>query len=83
MLLNLPVILSRNSFKSTYCSQIFSHKIHLLTKIHANLLINIKKVIYILVTTLNRHEMLSTAKYFPNCGHRNEKYLIVGLSLNK
>ena len=34
------------------------------------------------ITTLNRHETLSTAKHFLNCNHRNEKYLIVGLSLN-
>ena len=35
------------------------------------------------ITTLNRHEMLSTAKDILNCSHRNEKYLIVGLSLNQ
>ena len=27
--------------------------------------------------------MLSTAKDFLNCSHRNEKYLIVGLSLDQ
>ena len=35
------------------------------------------------ITTLNRHETLSTAKDFLNCSHRNEKYLIVGLSLDQ
>ena len=35
------------------------------------------------ITTLNRHEILSTEKNFLNCSHRNEKYVIVGLSLNQ
>ena len=35
------------------------------------------------ITTLNKHETLSTAKDFLNCSHRNEKYLIVGLSLDQ
>ena len=45
MLLNLPIILSRNSFESTYYSQILPTKTDLLTKIYANLLINIKRII--------------------------------------
>ena len=53
-----------------------------LRKIQANLLINTKRMIImqLQITTLNRHEMLSTAKNFLKCNHRNEKYLIVGLS---
>ena len=34
------------------------------------------------ITTLNRHKTLSTAKDFFHFSHRNEKYLIVGLSLD-
>ena len=58
--------------------KIIPTKIDLLTKIHANLLINTKRISYIQlqITTLNSHEMLSTAKDFLNCSHRNEKYLI-------
>ena len=59
--------------------EIIPTKIDLLTKIHANLLINTKTI---KITTLNRHEMLSTVRDFLNCGHRNEKHLILGLSLN-
>ena len=35
------------------------------------------------IATLNRHEKLSTVNDFPNYSHRNEKYLIVSLSLNQ
>ena len=33
------------------------------------------------MSTLNKHEKLSTATDFFNCSHRYAKYLIVGLSL--
>ena len=29
------------------------------------------------ITTLNRHEILSTEKDFLNCSHRNEKYFFL------
>ena len=51
---------------------------------HANLLINAKNYNnYKQVATLSRNEMLSSAKDFLNCSHRNKKYLIVGLYLNQ
>ena len=87
MLLNLPIILSGNSFniQLPIILKIIPRKIDHLTEIYANLLINTctKTIIYSYkyIPTLNRNETLSTAKYFRNCSHRNKKCLIVGLSL--
>ena len=35
------------------------------------------------IATVNRHAILSTAKYIPNFSHENEKHLIADLSLIK
>ena len=40
-------------------------------------------IIQLQITTVNKHETLSTAKKFLNFSHRKEKYLIVGLSLDQ
>ena len=48
--------------------EIIPTKIDLLTKIHANLLINTKKVSYIRLQ-VTRHETRLTAKDFLNCSH--------------
>ena len=55
-------------------------KVALLNKIHANILQLIKQK---QIATLNKHEMLLTARDSFNCSHRYAKYLIVGLSLYK
>ena len=65
--LNLLLILSGNSFEvHPIILKNSPTKIALLTKIHANLLMNAKKIIYLQlqITTLNRHEILSTTKDF-------------------
>ena len=46
MRLNLPIILSRNSLNPPIILEIIPTKIDLLTKIHINLLINTKRIIY-------------------------------------
>ena len=63
MLLNLPVILSRNLlYLATYYSLNFFLQKELLTKIQANL--HKENYIQLQITTLNRHKMLSVAKDF-------------------
>ena len=52
-------------------------------KIHANILIKHKKLYLATISTLNKHEKLSTARDSFNCSHRYTKYLIVGLRLYK
>ena len=71
--LNPPIIL-----------KIIPTKIDLLIHANSNFANEHKEnYIQLQTTTLNRHETLLTAKDSLNCSHRNEKYLIVGLSLDQ
>ena len=82
-LLDLPIILKENSFNPPIILKIIPTEIDLLTKIHANMLINTKRITVYTITNnyLNRDETLSTEKDVLNCSHGNNKNLIVGLRL--
>ena len=46
MLLNLPIILSENSLNPTIILESIPTKMDFLIKIHANLLMNTKRIVY-------------------------------------
>ena len=77
------IMLSIILFKSTYYSRNYSHKNRPFNYNPCKLANEHKEnYIQLQTATLNRYEMLSTEKDFPNCSHKNEKYLMVGISLN-
>ena len=89
MLLNSPIILSRNSFKIHLLfsklfpySHNYSHKKQpfLIKPMQTYYVIKHKKLYLV---TNKKHKKLLTARDFFNCSHRYAKCLIVGLSLYK
>ena len=84
MLLNLPISYSFWKFflHPPNILEIIPTKIDLLSNILANLANQHKEDHNQLqITTLNRHEMLSTEKYFLNCSHVNGKLCDCGFKV--